>query len=92
MTLLVDSEATEAANVKGTSPAADHLDLIGILWDVVTCWDVPLYVSRVPTDSDPIDGAVIRVAWRMLGRYRSFALCAQQGALARGAPALGMQK
>ena len=57
VTLLVDSEAIEAAIVKGTSSAADHLDLIAILWDVVTYWDVALYVSRVPTDSNPSDGA-----------------------------------
>ena len=57
VTLLVDSEAIEAAIVKGTSSAADHLDLIAILWDVVTDWDVALFVSRVPTDSNPSDEA-----------------------------------
>ena len=57
MTLLVDSKTIQAAIVKGTSSAADDLDLGAILWDVVTYWDVTLYVSRVPTDSSPSDGA-----------------------------------
>ena len=74
------------------------LDLIAILWDVVTFWDVALFVWRVPTDSNPSNGAG-RARFESLEsrgacwvKYRSFALCAQQGALARGASAQGMWK
>ena len=74
MTLLVDSEVIEAAIVKGTNSAADHLDLVAILWDVVTYWDMALHVSRVPTDSNPSDGA---------SREQSLVVCLVDTSLSR---------
>ena len=56
ITLFIDSEAAEAALIKGYSARSDINDLAGYMWDLVAQRDIGLYVARVPTDGNPSDG------------------------------------
>ena len=56
ITLFIDSEAAEAALIKGYSARFDINDLAGYMWDLVAKRDIGLYVARVPTDGNPSDG------------------------------------
>ena len=74
LTLFVDSEAIEAAIVKGTSSAADNLDFVAV-------FSGTLYVSRVPVDSNPRDGA----SRGCFGPSESRGACSVDTALSRSA-------
>ena len=56
ITLVIDSEAAEAALIKGYSARSDINDLAGYMWDLVAKRDIGLYVARVPTNGNPSDG------------------------------------
>ena len=51
--LLVDSEEVESALVKGYSGREDRCDLITMFWDKAPVFDIAVFVTRVPTDSNP---------------------------------------
>ena len=53
--LFVDSEAVEGCFVKGSSSREDQEDLVSIFWDLILEADIGMYISRVPTDSNPSD-------------------------------------
>jgi hypothetical protein len=55
--LFVDSEAIEAALVKGYSSRSDICELVGVFWDKVQSLKCMLYIDRVPTDANCSDGA-----------------------------------
>ena len=61
--LFVDSEAVEGCSVKGSSSREDQEDLVSIVWDLILEADIDMYISRVPTDSnpqtDPAEGTVL---------------------------------
>ena len=54
--LFVDSEAVEGCLVKGSSSREDQEDFVSIFWDLILEADIGIYISRVPTDSNPSDG------------------------------------
>ena len=54
--LLVDSELVESALIIGGSNKEDMNELVTIFWDVVLRNDTCLFITRVPTDSNPADG------------------------------------
>ena len=56
ITLFIESEAAEAALIKGYSARSDISDLAGYMWDLVAKRDIGLHVARVPTDGNPSDG------------------------------------
>ena len=53
--LFVDSEAVEAALVKGYSSKSDLCDLIKIFWDIVFTQRLRVFIDRVATDANPAD-------------------------------------
>lgn len=53
--LLIDSEAVEAALVKGYSSREDLCELISIFWDLVVQLRVRVFIDRVSTDANPAD-------------------------------------
>ena len=53
--LFVDSEAVEAALVKGYSSKSDLCDLIKIFWDLVFKLRIRVFIDRVATDANPAD-------------------------------------
>ena len=53
--LFVDSEAVEAALVKGYSSKCDLCDLIKIFWDLVFRLRMRVFIDRVATDANPAD-------------------------------------
>ena len=53
--LFVDSEAVEAALVKGYSGKSDLCDLIKIFWDLVFKLRMRIFIDRVATDANPAD-------------------------------------
>ena len=53
--LFVDSEAVEAALVKGYSSKSDLCDLIKIFWDIVFRLRIRVFIDRVATDANPAD-------------------------------------
>ena len=54
--LLVDSEPVESALIIGGSNKEDMNELATIFWDIVLRNDICLFITRVPTDSNPADG------------------------------------
>ena len=55
MIILIDSEAVEAALVKGYSSKEDLCLLISKFWDEVFQLKVRVFIDRVSTDSNPAD-------------------------------------
>ena len=55
MIILIDSEAVEAALVKGYSSKEDLCLLISKFWDEVFDLKVRVFIDRVSTDSNPAD-------------------------------------
>ena len=53
--LLIDSEAVEAALVKGYSSKEDLCDLISVFWDLAFQLRVRVFIDRVATDANPAD-------------------------------------
>ena len=53
--LFVDSEAVEAALVKGYSRKSDLCDLIKVFWDLVFKLRIRVFIDRVATDANPAD-------------------------------------
>ena len=53
--LFVDSEAVEAALVKGYSSKSDLCDLIKVFWDLVFKLRIRVFIDRVATDANPAD-------------------------------------
>jgi len=53
--LLIDSEAVEAALIKGYSSKEDICELVGVFWDMALEHNISFYVDRVPTDANPAD-------------------------------------
>ena len=53
--ILIDSEAVEAALVKGYSRKEDLCSLISVFWDLVFKLQCRVFLDRVSTDSNPSD-------------------------------------
>ena len=53
--ILIDSEAVEAALIKGYSSKEDLYDLISVFWDVVFELQIRVFIDRVATDANPAD-------------------------------------
>ena len=53
--LLIDSEAVEAALVKGYSSKEDLCDLISVFWDLAFQLRVRVFIDRIATDANPAD-------------------------------------
>ena len=53
--LLIDSEAVEAALIKGYSSKEDLCVLISIFWDLVFELRIRVFIDRIATDSNPAD-------------------------------------
>lgn len=53
--LLIDSEAVEAALIKGYSSKEDLCVLISIFWDLVFELRIRVFIDRVATDANPAD-------------------------------------
>eukprot|EP00971_Amphidinium_carterae_P187683 3724957-Amphidinium_carterae.1 len=54
--LIVDSEATLGALVKGYSSRSDLCELVSLFWLSAAELDVCWYLDRVPNDANPADG------------------------------------
>ena len=55
--LFVDSEPVQAALIKGYSSKDDLCSLVGLFWELCAEASIAIYVDRVPTDTNPSDGA-----------------------------------
>ena len=53
--LLIDSEAVEAALVKGYSSKDDLCELVEIFWELALEYRINLFIDRVSTDANPAD-------------------------------------
>ena len=53
--ILIDSEAVEAALIKGYSSKEDLCDLISVFWDLVFEVRARVFIDRVATDANPAD-------------------------------------
>ena len=53
--LLIDSEAVEAALVKGYSSKEDLCELISVFWNLVFDLKARIFIDRVATDANPAD-------------------------------------
>ena len=53
--LFIDSEAVEAALIKGYSSREDLCDLISVFWELVLELRVNIFIDRVATDANPAD-------------------------------------
>ena len=53
--ILIDSEAVEAALIKGYSSKEDLCDLISVFWDLVFEVKARVFIDRVATDANPAD-------------------------------------
>ena len=53
--LLIDSEAVEAALIKGYSSKEDLCDLISVFWNLVFELQARVFIDRVATDANPAD-------------------------------------
>ena len=53
--LLIDSEAVEAALVKGYSSKEDLCELISVFWNQVFDLQARVFIDRVATDANPAD-------------------------------------
>ena len=53
--LLIDSEAVEAALIKGYSSKEDLCILISIFWDLVFELRIRVFIDRIATDANPAD-------------------------------------
>ena len=53
--ILIDSEAVEAALIKGYSSKEDLCDLISVFWDLVFEIKARVFIDRVATDANPAD-------------------------------------
>ena len=53
--LLIDSEAVEAALIKGYSSKQDLCSLISRFWDLVFELRIRVFIDRVSTDANPAD-------------------------------------
>eukprot|EP00438_Fugacium_kawagutii_P021836 Skav226383 [mRNA] locus=scaffold1438:28059:29741:+ [translate_table: standard] len=53
--LLIDSEAVEAALIKGYSSKSDLCDLISVFWNLVFNLRIRVFIDRVSTDANPAD-------------------------------------
>ena len=56
VTMLIDAEAVEAALIRGYSSQEDTADLVSVFWQITVDYNVGMYVSRTPTDTNPSDG------------------------------------
>jgi hypothetical protein len=56
VTGLIDSEPVLDALIKGQSQQEDMQKLIRVSWDLVSDYDISIYLDRVSTDSNPADG------------------------------------
>ena len=53
--ILIDSEAVEAALIKGYSSKEDLCDLISVFWDLVFEIHARVFIDRIATDANPAD-------------------------------------
>ena len=53
--LLIDSEAVEAALIKGYSSKEDLCHLISVFWDLVFELRARVFIDRIATDANPAD-------------------------------------
>ena len=53
--ILIDSEAVEAALIKGYSSKEDLCDLISVFWDLVFEIRARVFIDRIATDANPAD-------------------------------------
>ena len=53
--LLIDSEAVEAALVKGYSSREDMRHIISVFWDLALEMRCRIFIDRVSTDANPAD-------------------------------------
>ena len=53
--LLIDSEAVEAALVKGYSSKEDLCELVEIFWELALEYRINFFIDRVSTDANPAD-------------------------------------
>ena len=53
--ILIDSDAVEAALIKGYSSKEDLCDLISVFWDLVFEIKASMFIDRVATDANPAD-------------------------------------
>ena len=53
--LLIDSEAVEAALIKGYSSKEDLCQLISVFWDIVFELKARVFIDRIATDANPAD-------------------------------------
>ena len=53
--VLIDSEAVEAALIKGYSSKEDLCDLISVFWDLVFEVRARVFIDRIATDANPAD-------------------------------------
>ena len=53
--LLIDSEAVEAALVKGYSSREDVCSIISVFWDLALVLKCRIFIDRVSTDANPAD-------------------------------------
>ncbi len=53
--LLIDSEAVEAALIKGYSSKEDLCKLISVFWDLVFELRIRVFIDRIATDANPAD-------------------------------------
>ena len=63
--ILVDNEPVEAALVKGYSTREDTCGSVAIFWDLSHNFDIAVYISDVPTDSNPSDGPSRGAFWEL---------------------------
>ena len=53
--LLIDSEAVEAALVKGYSSKVDLCKLVSLFWDLIFELRARVFIDRIATDANPAD-------------------------------------
>ena len=53
--LLIDSEAVEAALIKGYSSREDLCSIISVFWDLALSLRVRVFIDRISTDANPAD-------------------------------------
>jgi hypothetical protein len=53
--LLIDSEAVEAALVKGYSSREDMCEIITLFWEIALALRVRVFIDRISMDANPAD-------------------------------------
>lgn len=53
--MFIDSEAVRGAFLKSWSAKSDSDNMIEVVFQVEESFDVPLWIERVPSQSDPAD-------------------------------------